>query len=398
MTATARFAYDALRSDGTVERGTVDATSHSDAVAALGRRGMLVLEVRAADQRRTRGSAPSTADLGLGLRILADLLDAGVPVARALNTLGELTPPSWRALLLHLKESVRDGKSLGGALRDAPVDVPPLVVGMTLAGEAAGDVGAAVRRAADVTESVAETRAAVRGALAYPLVLACAGTGAIALMVGVVIPRFAVILGDLGQSMPPLTRLVMSGATAIRAAFFPLLGVVALIAILVRAAIASESGRQRWHALLLQAPALGVVRHSLGTARACFTLATLLETGVPLRQAMRLAARASGDSELTARMQGAAERIETGQRIAAALRDTRAMTALALRLVQAGEESSRLADMLRHAARIEQRRTDRVTQTAVRLLEPVLILVFAGIVALVAAALLQAVYSVRPTS
>lgn len=396
MTTAARFAYHAVRGDGSVERGTLDAATVADARATLERRAMLALEITPVDALRRRSALPP-ADLALGLRVLADLIEAGLPMTRALHTLSELAPESWRAVLPDLRESVREGKSLAAALRDAPVEIPALVIGMTMAGEAAGDLGAAVRRAADVTEAGAETRAAVRAALAYPALLAVAGTGAIAIMVGVVIPRFALILGDLGQTLPRSTRFVMEASLALRSAFLPFITAVTVAAVLARAWMATPDGRRRAHTLLLGVPLIGTVRRAAGAARTAFTLAALLETGVPFRAAMRLAGRAGGDAALEHRLSQAAERIEAGQPIARALADTESATPLVVRLVQAGEESGRLAGMLRHAAKLEQQRAERITKASVRLIEPALVLVFAGVVAIVAAALLQAVYAVRPT-
>jgi general secretion pathway protein F len=188
----------------------------------------------------------------------------------------------------------------------------------------------------------------------------------------------------------------MNSANAIRAGFLPITGCCVALAIALRAWTATEAGRLRWHAALLRVPFIGAIRRASATARATFTLATLLETGVPLRAAIPFAAKASGDASLSSRIIAAGGRVESGQPIAQAMRDTEALTPLAVRLVQAGEESGHLAPMLRHAAKLEQERSDRITRTAVKLLEPALILMFAGIVALVAAALLQAVYSVRP--
>jgi type II secretory pathway component PulF len=392
------FAYRALRADGSVARGRLDAASRVDAVATLERRGMLVLEVDQVRSARDRRHEIPTADLALGLRLLGDVLDAGLPVARALNVLGEVAPKSWSNVVPHLRDSIREGKSLGAALRDSPAEVPALVVGMVAAGEIAGNVSVAVRRAAEVTEAMAETKSAIRNALAYPALLAVAGTGAIGLMVGVVIPRFAVILGDLSQSLPASTRFVLDAAEVIRGAAIPGAIVLVLGAITLRAWTSTRNGQRQLHDTLLQAPVVGALRRATATTRASLTLATLLETGVPLRQSLIFAAQASGDAAVEARLRRSAQRVESGASIAAAIRETAAFTPLALRLVQAGEESGRLAPMLRHAARIEQDRSERAMKTAVRLLEPVLILLFAGVVALVAAALLQAVYAVRPTA
>jgi type II secretory pathway component PulF len=112
---------------------------------------------------------------------------------------------------------------------------------------------------------------------------------------------------------------------------------------------------------------------------------------------MRHAALASGDAELEARLLDARARVIGGQPLSLALETSRAATVTTIRLARAGEESGRLGSMLAHAARIEQKRVDTIVRTAVRMLEPILLLTFASIVALVAAALLQAIYSVRPT-
>lgn len=398
MTSPSGYAYRAVRPDGKIERGTLAASSTSDAISTLERQGMFAIDVRLVELARERRTSIPDSDLALGLRMLADLLDAGMPVTRALHTLAEVAPASWRRMLPSLLAAVQEGKSLGAALRDAPAAIPPLVIGMTLAGEVGGNVGAAIRRAAELTESVAHTRAAVRAALAYPVILALTGTGTIALMVGVVIPRFAAILADLGQSLPLSTRMVMRAALLTREAFLPAFVVLLLLGVGVRAWVGTERGRRSWHGALLRTPLIGTIRRASATARSAFTLATLLETGVPIRSAIPFAARASGDAEVAARIIAAGSRVESGHSIGQALRETDAFTPLAVRLTQAGEQSGHLASMLKHAAKLEQERSERIMRAMVRLLEPALILVFAGVVALVAAALLQAVYAVRPTA
>jgi type II secretory pathway component PulF len=127
------------------------------------------------------------------------------------------------------------------------------------------------------------------------------------------------------------------------------------------------------------------------------SLAALLESGVPIATAIGFAARASGDAELQARLTSARTMIVAGQPLSQALEATHATSQTTVKLVRAGEESGRLPGMLSHAAKIEQKRVDQIVRTAVRMLEPILLLTFASVVALVAAALLQAIYSVRPT-
>ncbi|HVH11618.1 MAG TPA: type II secretion system F family protein [Longimicrobium sp.] len=394
--STPHFAYRAAHRSGMLESGTVRAESAEAARDLLFARGLFPLEVRlerGRDAGRPRMSVP---DLALGLRVMATLLESGLPVARALAAMDELVPPAWKPALGPLRESVRQGASLGAALAAAPVGFPPLVVGLVQAGEAGSGLAPAVARAAALMESAAETRRAIRAALAYPLILAAAGTGSLVLLVGFVLPRFATVLADLGQSLPPTARLVLGVTDAARAGFIPALFTLLVAGMLWRVWTGTEEGRARWDAILLGVPLAGGIRRSAATGRFCAALGALLESGVPIAPALSHATRATGDAALTGRILAARESVVAGHAIATSLQTHDAATPTSIRLIRTGEETGRLAPMLAHAARIESARAEQLVRSLVRILEPAMILVFGGIVALVAAALLQAVYSVRP--
>lgn len=396
MTPAVSYSYRAARRSGAVESGVVEAASREAASALLGEKGLFPMELALrSNGNRDRASLPP-ADLALGLRVLATLLEAGLPIARALAAMPDLAPESWRRALDAIQASVRDGQSLGAALGASSLNVPPVVLGIVHAGEAGSGLAAAVRRAAELMESAAAIQAAVRSALAYPILLALAGAASVGLLVGVVLPRFAVILADLGQALPPTTRFVLTLAAVARAGAIPALLAFAVVVLVWRAWVSNESGRAAWHASLLRLPLLGTVRRSAATARTSAALAALAESGVPVATALLHGARASGDSAIGARLLAARERVLTGERISSALAATEAMTATAIRLVRAGEETGKLAAMLNHAARLESERAETLVKGAVRLLEPAMIVIFGGMVAVVAAALLQAIYSVRP--
>ena len=213
---TLQFSYRAAHRTGTMETGAVRAESADAARELLFSRGLFPLEVRLERGRTAGRPRISTPELALGLRVMATLLESGLPVTRALAAMEDLVPPAWKAALPALRESVNQGNSLGAALTAAPVGFPPLVVGLVQAGEAGSGLAAAVERAAQLTEQAAETRRAVRAALAYPLILAAAGTGAMVLLVGFVLPRFAAVLADLGQGLPPTARTVLGAAELAR--------------------------------------------------------------------------------------------------------------------------------------------------------------------------------------
>jgi len=150
--------------------------------------------------------------------------------------------------------------------------------------------------------------------------------------------------------------------------------------------------------LLFRVPGLGRVRARLATARVGYSLSALLDSGIPMSAALALAARAAGDAECEARIGAARSLVVSGVSLSAALERTKAVTPTAIKLARAGEEAGRLGTMLSHAARIEQQAADQTVRVAIRMLEPVLLLGFACAVALIAAALLQAIYSIRPVA
>jgi general secretion pathway protein F len=212
------------------------------------------------------------------------------------------------------------------------------------------------------------------------------------------LPRFAKILADLGQTLPASTRAVLRGAEAMHAGSVPALITAAVGMGVWRAWTQTEDGRRGWHRILLSLPLLGAVRSGTAAARMAHSLSALLESGVSMGTALVFAGRAASDAELEARLTSARAAVTAGEPLSRALELNRATTPTVIRLIRAGEESGRLPAMLDHAARIEQQRADRILRTGVRLLEPMLLLTFASVVALIAAALLQAIYSVRPTA
>ena len=390
------FRYRALDATGRDVAGVVAASSREAALQSLSRSGLAVYDLNAeSDLIRVRQRL-SAAQLAFVLRILANLLDAGLPVSRALAALDEVAPPAFRRGLPRLRQEVQEGKGLSSAMTSALPDTPAIVIGIIRSGEAGSGLGLAVYRAAEMLEEVAAVRALIRSALAYPLILAISAFAAVVLLVTIVLPRFQLMFSDVGQTLPPSTRLVLRAA-GIAGTMGPVAGVLAPGALVVFWLWhSSAQGMRSWHKFLLRVPILGQTRRSAATARTCAALSALLETGVPLSGALVHAARASGDAELTARLLEVRGAVVRGERLSDALSTYDATTSTVVRLVRVGEESGRLSSLVSHGSRIEREFAVQRTRSIVKLIEPSLILLFGGLVALVAAAMLQAMYSLRP--
>jgi general secretion pathway protein F len=392
-----RFTYRAARRDGTLEYGSLEASAPDDANRRLAERGLFPLEVtRERAERTATARAIPLDDVAVGLRVLATLVESGLPVSRAMQAFEDLAPPAWRPGIPALAAALREGTSLGGALRASACALPPVLVGIIDAGEGGSGLAPALGHAATLAEQMAASRAALRQALAYPLVLALSGVGATALLVGVVLPRFAAILIDLGETLPSSTRLVLAISHGARAAALPGLVIAVVLGALWRMWVATDDGRRTWHGWLLALPLVGTVRLASAASRVAAALGALLESGVPAAPALAHAARASGDAAIEVRLMDVRRDVIAGRRLSTALDEAGAATPTIVRFVRAGEESGRLAAMLAQGARLERDRAERAVKTMLRLVEPLLVLSFGGMVALVAAALLQAVYAVRP--
>jgi type II secretory pathway component PulF len=335
-------------------------------------------------------------DVAIVLRSIAELLHAGVPLDRAVRATRPVATPRVQPAIDELLRLLAAGRPFADALGVAEGLGGPDIVAMVRAGERAGRLGDALDRIASQLERELELLGIVRQALAYPAVLAVAGTASIAVIATIVVPRFAALLSDAGQSLPPATAALIGVTAAFRRFGVPLAAAsVALVAIGVRV-VRQPSGRLAWHRLLLRVPILGPLRHGLASARALQALATALGAGVPLAPALTLVRDATGDAAIAERIARARERVLGGSPLASALQGEEAIHPSALQLLAVGEASGQLGVMAERGSRLVRADAERRLRTAAGMIEPLLILVFGGLISLVAAALLQAVYSLRP--
>lgn len=388
------YRYRAAASDGSIVVGRLTAADRGSALAALRTKGLYAVEVGV-----ERGSSPgriSARNLATGLASLGALFEAGLPTDKALAAFEDAAPPEWQVAVRFMQGRIQQGGGLADALEAAQAGIPGVVVGIIRAGEAGGSVGTAVARAAQLAESTAQLRSVVTGALAYPAMLGVVGSLSIAVVLGVVLPRFASIVADSGASVPPLAHAALRVGGAIRSGVVPaglaLIGGAAAWQTWTRRA----AGLRQWHALLLDMPVVGPLRLMSASSRACAALGSLLESGVPVATALQHTAASCGDACVESRILLARKDVLGGSRLSAALSNRCAVSVTAARLVRSGEDSARVPAMLTHAAHVDQTITAARLTLLVRFIEPTLIVGFAGIVAAVAAALLQAIYAVRP--
>ncbi len=391
------FRYEAARPDGAVVRGQLEATSGPEIAALLSRRGLLPVSVTAvAHARAWPWHGPSARAQAILLQSLASLVEAGVSLQEALRVSARLAPRSLGAAFSRVEGRVREGATLASALASEPGLLPAVAIGLVRAGERGAGLGPALAQAAETLERRAEMRARVRAALAYPLVLGVVGLVSAGFILLVIVPRFAALLGDSLTAAPAATRLLVEISGVVRRHGFLLLGfAVAGGVAAVRSGIRQSTA---WHRWLLDVPLIGPIRHALASARTCRSLGALLAAGTPALQALEVARESVADDAVAARLVAARDRVAEGASLSAALEAANVLTPGALQLAAIGDRAGRLPELLARAAELEDGAAERRLRAVIGLVEPALILGFAGVVAFVAAALLQAIYSVRPGS
>lgn len=391
-----RYRYRAARSDGSISRGAVEAGTAAQAGALLLARGLHPVALEAADLGETGRRAASRRELAVVFCSLAALVTAGVPLDRAVASTEALARGPLKDCLAACRGQLQEGRTLAQALEAGQGIMPAVVTGVIRAGEHAGRLGPALEQVARQLEQDADLAGRLRQALAYPLLLLVAGVASVLVIGGVVVPRFAGLLADLDQELPPATRLLLGLSSVMTHQ-----GPVILIGIVVAAGlfvtwIRRPEGELRWHAWLLGAPGVGPLRQGLATARVSRALGAALQAGTPLLPALALAADAAGDRAIVARMARARERVTQGESLTAALEREEAVSPGALQLLAVGEQSGQLGAMAGRAGDLAAQEAQRRLSTLVGLLEPALVIALGGLVAFTAAALLQALYSIRP--
>ncbi|WP_309670437.1 type II secretion system F family protein [Gemmatimonas sp.] len=412
-----RWRYRAADAQGAMSRGELEAVSAAEAVDLLRRRALWVIDLEpTAGASSAASSAASTVsptaagvfdrvsrwttDGGESLAILtrsvATLLEAGVPLERALAfaASGE-SDARWQQIFAGLQAAVTRGESLSEAAGRTEA-LPRAYAPLLAAAEASGSMAATFARLADDLEARSQLRARVRAALVYPTLLALASTVGTLVILVVVVPRFADLIAGAGGAVPASTRLLI-GLSALLSRF----GWLAVVAVLlagtaVRQALQDAARRRRWHAARLRWPLVGRFERELAAAGYLSTLAVALESGVPLLRAMALARGTVGNEALSERLAGAETAVRDGGSVSLALAGS--LTPLATRLLEAGEQGGALAPLARRAATAAGDQVQRVITSAVALIEPIMILGFGGVVGFVALALLQAIYGINASS
>ncbi len=387
------FAYIARNLQGQKVTGTISAATERDALTQLGAKSLFPIQVALEDARAaTRGNRRVKGQVMANIYAqMAALLRSGVPLLRSIRVLrDQTTNQTLKFVLDDVHARVEEGALLGDVMARHPKVFNEMAIHMVRAGTEGGFLEEALERVAKFTEQQEDLKARTMGALAYPVVLATIGSVVVGGLIVFFVPKFETLfarLRDRGE-LPPMTDWLLSFSRTLQDWFLPLAVVAAVAVVFVRAQLQTVEGKRRRDLVKLKLPGAGGIFQNLAVARFCRVLGTLLKNGVPILKSLEISRQAAGNLVLSEAIAKASENITAGQSLAAPLDASGRFPKTVVEMISVAEESNTLDTVLVEVAEGLERRTERRLDLLVRLLEPIMLLVMAGVVLFVVIALL----------
>ena len=381
------FIFSGRTRAGVAVSGERVADSVDAAVAALRREQILVTKIdavskgsKATTKNGKLGRSVPMKNLAVFTRQLSVMIDAGLPLVEGLHILGQQeSDPHFSATILDVQRVVEGGAGLSGAMSRHSRTFDALYTSMVEAGEAAGTLDVILKRLATFIEKNVKLKGQVRSALTYPAAIVVIALVVVGAILWKVISTFAALFDGFGAALPLPTRAVIWMSDSF-VGIFPLLAVVGTAAALaLQRFYRTHRGRRVVDGLLLRLPVVGLVLRKIAVARFCRTLATLLSSGIPILDGLRITAKTAGNAVVEDAVLTARDAIESGESVATPLGDTEVFPQMVTQMVNVGETTGTLDTMFEKIALFCEEEVDASVGSMLTLLEPIMI-AFLGVV------------------
>ncbi len=409
----AKFHYIALDGRGKEQKGRVEAENEQDASSKLKQMGLFPTSISQA--RGQRGGKPGRAAPGAAgrkvgggkrsfgggsirkkklttfTRQLATLLDAGLPLVRALRTLERQAKgdPGVRKVVGNLASTVEAGSTFSEALSGHPRSFSKLYVSMVRAGEASGALETVLNRLAEFMEKAQRVAGKVKAALVYPLVVLVVAGGITTGLMVFIVPKFAKIFADMlpGEDLPGLTLFVINTSNLIRDRSLLVIGCVVAGIIVLKLLRRTRAGAYTMDYILVKLPPINDLVIKSTVSRFCRTLGTLMQSGVAVLQALQIVRDTAGNEVVSRAIQSVHDAVKEGEGMTKPLEAANIFPGMVVSMVEVGEETGALPEMLNRVADTYDEEVDRAVEALTSLIEPAMIVVMAVIIGTIVIAL-----------
>jgi len=404
----ALFAYSAVDAQGKTHQGTLEANSAADAAAAIKKKGQFptnISETTAAASGKAAGKGFSfkfslgggggtgkvpSKTLTVFTRQLSTLISAGLPLLRSLRTLGKQEKDAnLKKIMLGLSESVEGGTTFSEALSQHPKAFNKLYVNMVKAGELGGVLEIVLTRLAEFAEKSQRIKGKVTSAMVYPLVVLTIAVGIVTFLMLFIVPKFEAIFKDMlgGRPLPFITQVIMDLSRFIQGNFLLIAGAIIVAVFAARFAMKMPGVAPAVDNYKLKIPLFGDMLTKTSVARFSRTLGTLVSSGVPILQALNITRDTAGNLRVSKAVESIHDNVKEGESMVTPMEASGIFPPMVVSMVQVGEETGQLPDMLTKVADVFEEEVDNAVSGLTSLLEPVMIVLLALVVGTIVVAL-----------
>lgn len=397
------FEYLALDQSGKESKGLIEGDTAKHVRQILRDRSLLpvqVTEVAQKEARRQRSfsirKGISAGDLAILTRQLASLSQSGLPLEESLLAVAQQNDqPRTKSILLGVRSKVVEGYTLADGLGEFPQAFPELYRATIAAGEQSGHLDLVLDRLADYTEARQELRQRVTNAMIYPIVLVVMAGAIISFMLATVVPRIVGIFENASGELPALTRRLIATSNFLRDHWFFLIVAGAATVYGIWWLLQREGPRRKYHRFLLRLPITSRLTRGVNTARFTRTLSILSGSGVPILDALKIAAKVIDNLPMRDAVIEATLRVREGASISKSLATSKLFPPMMIHMIASGEAGGKLDDMLARTAKYQEREVDGLIATLLGILQPLLIVIMGAIVMTIVLAILLPIFEIN---
>jgi type IV pilus assembly protein PilC len=405
----AKFAYKATNKEGKATFGVVEAESQALAVQDIRSIGLFPTNLREATRTDEKKALKAKYNDGAGefyfgglkwkqivvmTRQLATLIDAGLPLLRSLNILVAQQPPSkLRDVLREITSDVQSGGTFSESLTKHPKGFDRLYVNMVRAGEVGGMLETVLNRLAEFMEKRMALQRKVKSAMVYPIFVILAATGIVTFLLVRVVPVFAEIFAEFGAGLPAPTQFLVDVSDFVEMRWWLILLIFNSILVTNKLLRKIPLVLRVTDIVSLKIPLVGDLVTKVGVARFARTLGTLLTSGVPILQSLKITRDTISNSVIQDAVDHVHDRIKEGDTIAAPLDETKVFPPMVVNMIDVGEETGSLDTMLTKVADIYDNEVEMAVEALLSMMEPAIILVLGAIIGFIVVALYLPIFT-----
>ena len=387
----AQFNYKAVDKNGKAKKGTIDAADREKAQEKLKSEGLAVTELKDAGEAKAGFSLGKkkvkSRDLSILCKQMVSILNAGVTVITALDMLSEqMDNKTLKSALVEAKIYVEKGGTFSDAMRLNPDVFPPIMINMVSAGEASGSMETSFDRLSTHFEKDDALKGKIKGALTYPIVVMIVAVLVIIVVMIAVIPNFVEMFADMGTQLPLATRMMMAGSDFIIHKWFILLPIIIAIVVGLKFFFATPTGKLLSAKVSINAPIFSDLVIKSNASRFSRTLSTLMGAGIPMLDAIEQVAKMMDNVIFREGLMNTKTQVAKGLPLSKPLRDMDVFPTMLVQMVKIGEETGNIEDMMEKVADLYDREVDLATESLTQAMEPLTMVLMAGIVGMIVAA------------